>query len=436
MTTRGPGWIFAAVTAVALVLNLGFGLARGLDRPMESDAYYYFQLAESLAAGGGYVVRDGFWPDAPSAQRMPAWPAAVALALRGLPEAPPAAVMRALDLVLNAVCAPLVAALTWWLIRRPLPTLLAGLGFAIYPVGIVCADEGLSEPLFLLLAMAGVLLLLRGLPTDRAASTPTPARLAGLWLGFLLLGMASLARANFLLWLGFFGVGLACWAWHDGWWRRPAWWGILALGALLFLAPPLGWAARNAKLYGAFPVLSTLRGQTFYGGNNALVATDPHYWGYWVFPNQIPGERTLLSLSRTMSEYEVDVYYYEKGRAYLREHPGQVPGMLLGKLVRAYVPVPWVWLPGSVVLAGIRFLLYALVGLGIAWQWREWSAAWRVVLAALVLTNVAMVLMFYGYTRFAFALEPFLMPLAAVAGARLLAGLWSRFPIAGSSSGA
>ncbi len=414
------------VLTVALALNFGFGYARGISRPMESDAYYYFQLAQSLAAGGGYVVRDGFWPEAPSMQRMPAWPAAVALALKLAPEAAsPAAVMRACGLVVNAGVAVLVAVLAAVWFRRPAVALLAGLLYAVYPMALVCADEGLSEPFFLLLALGGALLLRHGLVAPDPAARVT-RRLPFIAAGMLLLGAASLVRANFLLWIGFFGLGTFWWLGLRGGWRRPAGWAALALGALVFLAPPLLWAARNHRVCGAFPVLSTLRGQTFYGGNNILVASERAYWGYWVFPNQIPGERTLLELSRTMSEYEVDVYYTDRGRAFLRENPGRIPGLLLGKLVRAYVPVPWVWSVGSVGQAGIRAGFYLLVLAGLFRLGRVLGPGDRAILAAMVLTNAAMVLMFYGYSRFAFALEPFLMPFAAGAAVAILEALRSR----------
>jgi hypothetical protein len=42
----------------------------------------------------------------------------------------------------------------------------------------------------------------------------------------------------------------------------------------------------------------------------------------------------------------------------------------------------------------------------------------------MVLTNLILVLAFYGYTRFAFALEPFLFPFAALLAERIIR--WTR----------
>ena len=62
------------------------------------------------------------------------------------------------------------------------------------------------------------------IPTRRAAATLA---------GFLLLGASSLVRANFLAWLGFFGLGMAWWTLRNGLWRRPAWWALMLAGAAL-----------------------------------------------------------------------------------------------------------------------------------------------------------------------------------------------------------
>ncbi len=415
------------VFAVALAVNLGAGAVQGLNRKLESDAFYYFQLATSLARGEGYVIKQGFWPEAPSLQRMPGWPAAAAVALKlteghGLPRP---AVMRTLNLTINAACAAAVSLLALALFRRPVVGVVAGGLYLLHPMGLVCADEGMSEPLFVLLAVTGAWLLQRGLAGVTADTRFNMRRIAAVLAGFLLLGLACLVRANFAMWIFFFGAGVAWWTLRAGLWRRPAWWAVMFVGTLIFVTPPLLWAVRNYRVCGAFPVMSTLRGQTYYGGNNALTAEGFKYWGYWVFPNEIPGETPLYDLSRTMSEHEVDVYYYEKGQAYLREHPGRVPGLLLGKLIRAYVPVPWHWTAGTLGMAGARMVLYGLFFVGVCRAWCLLVRPYPAIFSGMVFTNVMMVLTFYGYSRFAFALEPFFMPFAAVALVDLVGWQWS-----------
>ncbi|MCE9613202.1 MAG: hypothetical protein K8T26_02945 [Lentisphaerae bacterium] len=427
MCRIGKRGVLVAVFAVALGLNLAVGLKQGLNRPLQSDAFYYFQLAQSLAKGQGYVVRDGFWPTVPSLQRMPGWPAVAAMAFRVCPQCPAPAVMRGLNLTINAACAAAVCLLALALFPRLWVGLAAGGLYMLHPAGVAGADEGLSEPLFILLAVLGALLLMNGLREVTAATRVCARRAAAVLAGFLLLGLAGLVRANFVLWIGFFGLGAAGWAWRVRLWRQPSWCALLVVGALLFATPPLLWMARNYRLCGAFPVLSTLRGQTFYGANNVLVDRTWKYWGYWVFPNDIPGETTLYDLSRTMSEYDVDVYYYDKGQAYLREHPGRVPGMLLGKIVRAYLPIPWNRTVGTLIVAAYRFMLYGLFLAGLLRLWRALPPPYPAIFVAMVLTNVTMVLTFYGYSRFAFALDPFCMPFAGAASAWILDGLLRRW---------
>jgi hypothetical protein len=436
MTQQGNGrrapWAAAGVLALALAVNLAAGVATGLRRPMQSDGFYYLRIAASLADGRGYVLREGFWPDTPTMSRSPAWPFAVSLALRVFRGMSPDLVMRVLDLALNAMVAALVALLACRLTRRTWAGVLAGLGYAVHPTALHLALNGGSEIPFAVLALAGVLLILRG------------GRIAEFG-GYLALGLACLTRANFVLWIACAGA-MAAWRLlrerrfpsreHPAKRSRsvpavsPAGFGSeaappraslgrAALAAALFLLPSLLWAGRNARVCGHFPVLSTLRGQTFYGGNNSVVADTLEYWGYWVFPNSIPGEPPMVELAQTMSEYEVDAYYYNRGLGYLRAHLFQAPRLLLGKLIRAYVPMPWKASWGAYAVGVYRVVLYLAAVFGFAWLWRGLDRRYGLVLGAMLWTNALTVLLFWGCARFAFPLDPFLLPAAGFAAERL-----------------
>ncbi|MDA1043890.1 MAG: hypothetical protein O3C57_01565 [Verrucomicrobia bacterium] len=418
-----PSIVILIVAAGALLVNLGLGVAMGLGDPMESDAYYYYQLADSLSKDTGYIVRDGFWPEDLSMRRLPAWPYMTSLAMRVLPFAPGAAVMRGLCLILNAAVAVLLAMLTLRLFKNGLAAILAGAIYTVHPSGLIAAQEGLSEPAFLVLVAGGTLLLLRSLPAFfYDAENGGPPRTCWDWscalLGFLLMGTSCLVRANFLLWLFFFGVLMGI-----VFLRRPsrARFLVLAFGALLFVLPPLGWAVRNYRICHHFPVLSALRGQTFYGGNNEIVLHDKKWWGYWIFPNQIPGETEMVKLAKTMSEYEVDVYYHDRGKAFIAAHKPEMPKLLLGKLTRAYVPIPWSRSLGSYAINGFRAVFMALAAAGLVLAWRKTDAGFRFNVTAMVLTNLLTVLIFYGYSRFAFVLEAFFVPFIGVAVASAIA---------------
>ena len=391
----------ALIFAFALLVNMVVGIKGGLARPMQSDASYYLKIAHSLAQGQGFMLPEGFWPTTPTMSRSPAWPFVISLVLPFAPSASPDLVMRVLALGLNAGLAVLVAGLAFCIIRQKWVAMGAGLLYVIHPTALYLAYEGESEILFLVLALGGALLLLS---TRRWR-----------WLGFLLLGSASLVRANFIIWIVFFvllTVGLM-WFFRNQISWRWVWQGALAV--VLFLLPPMLWAGRNYHVCGHFPVFSTLRGQTLYGGNNTVVANELEFWGYWIFPNSIPGEIPMAKLSETKSEYEVDCYYYSLGKQYMRDHWFSMPRLFLGKVIRAYVPVPWKPNWGSYAVSAYRWGLYGLAGVGLCLIGRGVGRTYGAVISAMLLTNVVTVLMFWGCGRFAFAVEPFLLPFAAAA---------------------
>jgi len=405
--------LFFSFLLVALLLNLGLGFLLGMDRAMESDSYYFQQLAVSLASGEGYVFKEGFWPESPSMQRLPGWPFLLSVVFKLIPGVAPAVLMRITALSVNALNAVLIGLLTWRLFRSLLPSLIAFLLYVVHPTAMVCAYDGLSEPLFITLCVAGILCTQAGALDDYRR--PLLA-----FTGFLLLGLSVLVRANFLLWIGFLFLGLVVRGMRDRRLPGARELAVLAAGAIIFLLPPMLWAARNHRVCGDFPFLSTLRGQTFYGGNNEIVAGQKKFWGYWVFPDQIPGETTMWNLSRTMSAYEVDVYYTNKGKTFVRDNLLGMPKLELGKLVRAYVPLPWNPSLRSCALAAFRWALYIGLVLGLACAWGRLDRVGRMSLVAVGLTNVATVLIFYGYTRFAFVIEPFYLPFVGVAVSELL----------------
>jgi hypothetical protein len=395
--------------AVALMVRIGLAYKLGMARPMESDSHYYLQLATSLAHGQGYVAPDGFWPNVPSMQRLPGWPFAVSLALRIVPFVSSDVVMRGLCVGIDSINAMLIAWLAWRLFARSRVALIAGVAYAVHPSALFLAYNGESEPLFVLLCLGGFLCVLHD---GRRA-----------YLAVLLFGLACLVRVNYVLWGGAI-VMMAVLRWISG--RRPSSRVAVSrsvvsclVSLVLFSLPVTLWAVRNHHVCGHFPVLSTLRGQTFYGGNNPVVADTLKMWGYWVFPDEISGEPKAAELARSMSEYELDVYYYDQGKRYVANEWFSLPRLLLGKMIRAYVPVPWKpnWLSYGV--GAFRMILYALSVMGLCWFWRGLRLEYRVWFGAMTIINVLTVLMFWGCFRFAFALEPFLLPFAAAAAERL-----------------
>lgn len=404
-------WVFA------LTVNLAICLKGGLNAPMESDAEYFRGLAVNLAAGKGYVLDQGFtfWPGAPTMRRLPGWPLAVSLAFRlfGTSDG----VMRGLNVIINATVALLLFSLTLRLSKRVWVAALAALGYAIHPTALRLTSTGFSEPLFLLLTVGGMLLLLVDMPDG---GLPVGWRS---FAGFLLFGLACLVRANFVLWLPWYVLLIVAVDRgrlpRDVVTRR----GLVAVVAVaLFVLPSSLWMLRNWRVCGHFPVMSTIKGQTFYGGNNAVVATQSKSWGYWVFPNEIPGEFPMGGLAKSMSEWDVDAYYMKKGKAFVRDHRAQMPKLLLGKLLRAYLPIPWTFSIGTLVVSAFRWVLYITAAVGFVMGRRELPPVYGRCLVAMFLTSAMTVLVFWGCARFAFAVEPFLLPFCAMA----VTALWAK----------
>ena len=398
-------WTWALlILLIAIVVNMAAGLTMGIRRPVISDGRQFLVLAQSLARGDGYRCSETFWPDSPSMQRMPGWPLVIAAGLRLTSGVDADVAMRVLCLLLNAAVAVIIFFLTLQLFNRVSMAVVAGLLYVMNPTGIYLAYNGLSETLFLVLAGGGLVLIVGD----------------GRWkmAGFLLLGCACLERANFLVWVVCFTMFLL--AYMVGV-RRPTTnlstvlsLKSLVFGVVLFVLPPLLWVGRNYMVSGHFPVLSTLRGAAVYGSNNPMVASDLKYWGYWVFPDQISGETPQVELAKNMSEYDVDVYYFNKGIAYIRHNWFAMPRLLVGKLVRAYIPVPWKPDWGTYLAGCYRVLVFLFASIGVWVSWKKLGIEFKCAFLAMAMANVLTVLIFYGYARFAFSFEAFLLPFAVV----------------------
>ena len=347
------------------------------------------------------MKEETYWPGEPTMRRLPGWPGALAPILKLCSGTSPDTITRCVCLLLNVAAAAALALLTRRVTGRNVAALFAGVAYAVHPVALHFAYLGLSEPLFLILVLLGLLCFVHG----------------GRWVlpGFALHGLACLVRANFILWIGFAFVVAVTAVLRRKLELSRSKSAVCAVGAVLFVLPCGLWLARNYQITGAFPVLSTLRGQTFYGGNNPVVAHTWEFWGYWVFPDQVPGETPMRELAKSMSEYKVDAYYHAKGLAFLRENPASVPQLLLGKLVRAYLPIPWKPHLSSLVASAYRWLIYLTAAVGVWMAWSRVGSIYRLCLPAMLLANIAVVLVFWGYVRFSFAFEPFLLPFTGVA---------------------
>ena len=385
--------IILIVLAVVGLTTAGYLFLTGFTTPVGGDTPYYLALAQSLAQGRGYVDTGTFWPDVPSMGRAPGWPALLTPALYIFPSIDPLISIRVTTAILHTLSAALIAILTFRITRgHRIASLIAGICYGLNPHGLYLTSGVWSEIGFVFFVLAGLLFFLRGSLTNIAISA-------------LLWGFAATIRPNFLVFTAFVAILALLWS------PRTAikTWGTRFITAtLIFYLLPALWLARNYSISGKFPLFSTIAGETFYGANNARVANDLAYWGYWVIPDLVPDERPKSELAQSMNEVQLNSYYDHKGKEWVTQHKLEVPRLVLGKLVRAYVPVPWTPSLGTFGAFGFRFVLYLLACL----TFRRWRNLLKtplgVVTIGMFAVNLFTVVVFYGCARFTFTVEPFL----------------------------
>ena len=385
------------VTLFSLATQIGFVVLRDATRPVEADAVFYHSIAKSLADGNGYVDTENFWADTPSTGRMPGWPFVAAIGIKVFGDADSKAVMRIEDAVINTLSAIVVALIVFSLTTSNVAAAFGGIFFSLHPSGLYLADKAYTEPLYALcLLIAGLAFVYRKH-----------------YLGWFILGAGTLIRANLLIILP---IAIVLNIVLQGNFKLRIFPNLkpLIICAVLFCILPALWMFRNYNLTAKFPVMSTLKGETFYGGNNTKVANDLQYWGYWVFPDEIPGETTKKELASTRSQTELDDYYFNRGKDFVKENLESYPRLLVGKLVRAFVPVPWVPKLTSYGGAVYRILLYFLFFLTLVKSWQKLEHSFSLYLISFAFVSLATVCIFYGSTRFSFPLEALMIPVMVV----------------------
>ncbi len=397
----------AIVLVLACMVNGAALVVWGVSTEVESDAKYFLGIAQNLADGNGYKNPYNYWPNQPTMDRAPGWPVLEAVALKITPgNIASHTIARVLAVLINISNPVLICLLSIIILKKPILSIISGGLYVLHPTALYTTLNALSEPAFVLLLVAGTILVLR--KTERQY---LPV------LGAFLLGLACLIRPNFILFpFVLFGVWFIWRLFHlpdTGGIDRKKIGGVLASFAV-FLAPTSFWMLRNYKVSNEFPIISTLMGQTLYGGNNEIVANDLDVWGHWIFPDKIPDTPSMHSLTETMNEQEINTYYAERGKKYIFSHWRTMPRLLLGKLIRAYGLVPWTAGTTNYLVALFRSGLYLLGTIGVLWLNIDKSKLnlFCLLLASMILVNIATVLIFWGSPRFAFAIEPILCVLA------------------------
>lgn len=381
--------VFALAVVAALTATRIFG---PLDRPGTGDGPFFVALGRAMASGKGYVDERGPWPNQPNLERSPLWPAILAVPLALFPDASDFRVLRLTTALMHGICAVLLmmfAARVWDNARA---AVLAGVLFALYPPALSLVDAGYSEHAWLAVFLGGLLLYW---------DNPVPGQAAGA----ALMGLSVLSRSNFLLFPAFVAI---C----GGAWRRLDWktqFPRFAILSLVFVLPACLWIIRNYRVSGAFPLLNGLEGETLHGANNEVTAAWGKNWGYWVFPDNIPGETPKRVLAGEMSGWALNKYYHQRAVSFLQSNITLLPWMFLGKLARGFVPIPWTVNKIAYIASLPRFLLYVMVMWVLRRQGFRAADNINILLASVFGLVLVTTLIFYGTYRFTFCLEPFLI---------------------------
>jgi hypothetical protein len=383
------------VLVAAIVANAAALMATNPKYSSDGDGPFYISIARNLATGKGYVLGESYYPDQPTMGRAPVWPAILAIPSRLAPSLSDLSLLRGTAAWLNVANALILFGITFLLSRNFIVSTVAGLAYALYPVALALTAGGFSEIPYVFVASMGLLLILRG-----GSSA---------YYGALVFGLAPLVRSNFVVLPVMVGLLALTELKSATAWKK------FVIMTVLFWLPSGTWICRNYLVSGQFPILSTIEGETLYGANNDFVNSNLSVWGYWVFPDEIPGETPKKVLAQSMSERQMDIYYHRKGMAFLKTHWFQLPRLELGKIIRAFVPVPWVasWVSYA------AFLLRAVLYLGILLTLRNFwkmDSQYRLIVAGMFLVLLVTVLIYYGTYRFTFCVEIFLIP-AVVIGA-------------------
>lgn len=401
-----PAVLYGLIGFIGFLVPLLLALRSGLNVPFPAggDGSRYAVIAASVAHGGGYKDPAGFWPTEPNYDRMPVWPLILSVGMAMAPNAIDEVVSRLTNVLCLALAGIAMGALCRGLGVRPLVCLITGLYISLSPILVYLALDGVSEISFILIVTAGLVFAFSG-----------PRYL---YPAALLIGLGPLVRTNFILVPLLFAAIVLLFPSARLTLLSRATMRRAVLAFCLTLLPAAIWIIRNYNVTGRFPLLSSAGGETFYGSNNEVTANTLSYWGSWTVIDGIPGEIRKVYLAKLLpSDLAISDYYYRRGREWVRNHPAALPRLLLGKLVRSFVPLPWTNSPSwqEYVAFLSRLVLQGIFLITIPFWWPVMNRQYLLFLAALGIAHLVTTLLFYGNVRFTFCfLEVFAAPCVAV----------------------
>jgi 4-amino-4-deoxy-L-arabinose transferase-like glycosyltransferase len=280
--------------------------------------------------------------------------------------------------------------------------LLAAGAYAVWPAALLYASLLGSEPLYTFLFCWSLLLSLR------FAAHPTWLRAAG---AGVLLGFALLTRGNAVMMV----VLLVPWGIVQ--FRKTPRLIVRAcvipLAAVLMLLP---WTMRNYRVLHAFVPLETGGGDVLLGSYNRVVATDPLYYGYWVFPTVALPEYTR-QITAPNDEVQRDGIEMRLAERWMLDHPGKWWYLIESRFRRSWTPFleprsPLLYRLGMMASWGPVLILLILGFVPTAIYFlRANHPGW--ILHVAIFHFVLTALVFWGSSRFRFPVEGLCIILAS-----------------------
>lgn len=406
------------ICILALAVRIGIGVFLGFNSPPDkgacgADTVEMEQMAWSSSQGHGFQIREG---SGPSAFRAPGYPMMLSAAYSVLGH------KYWINRLMLSVVGMLACLCVYLLVVRMglgrATASIAALLCAVLPGQFYFAGHFMSEVPSIFFNVLSTLIMVIAMSqvwnrdfTSSGLRHETRAAVMMLVAG-IVCGFSTLVRpASQVVPLALAFLLLV--TRHTAWRRRILWPALMVVGLLIAVSP---WAIRNYRVFDRFCLVSTNGGSTFWGSNNETVATPSSgKWGTRISTNFDPEKKKQVWA--LPNEVDRDKLEWQFGREFLRDNPGKVPMLIIGKFYRLLTPFPQssnrIYV--LAIAAGHIFLLpLAIAGMIIAL--RKSSGRWRFIPAnAQILTLLVTTVIFYGSERFRMAYEPFLAVYAAVA---------------------
>jgi len=423
---RSP--LLLAFIAIGLAARIAIALHAGIATPPVpgSDASEHDSYAWNIVQGRGYSgispdvkSRTGELLDHPTAYRPPAtsvfW--AGIYWLFGHRYRP----IRLAQCVLDTLTILLLYRIARICFGEVVALLAAGV-YAVWPTALLYSSLLGSEPLYAFLFCWSVLLSLR------FAEHPTWLRAAE---AGVVLGLALLTRGNAVMMVVLLiPWGIVQFRKNPQLVIRAC---VIPLVALLMLLP---WTIRNYRVLHAFIPFDTLGGDLLLGSYNRVVATDPFYYGYWVFPTSELPEYTQ-QITAPNDEVKRDRIEIRLAVQWILDHPEKWWYLLESRFRRSWTPFlqpqsPLLYRLGMMASWGPVLALLILGFLPTAIYFlRTNHPGW--IIHAGIFHFVLTALVFWGSSRFRYPVEGLCIILASATLVWLCKRVGSRTAIAPGS---